>query len=39
MDDEDHDSFSSSIMSKNIDNQIPIALDQATPSKKNDTDN
>ena len=33
MGDQDHDSFFSSIMFKNIDNQIPIAFDQATPSK------
>ena len=33
MGDQDHDSFFSSIMLKNIDNQIPIALDQANPSK------
>ena len=33
MGDQDHDSFFSSIMLKNIDNQIPIAFDQATPSK------
>ena len=30
---QDHDSFFSSIMLKNIDNQIPIAFHQATPSK------
>ena len=30
---QDHDSFFSSIMLKIIDNQIPIAFDQATPSK------
>ena len=34
MGDQDHNSFFSSIMLKNIDNQIPIAYDQATPSKK-----
>ena len=33
MGDQDHESFFSSIMLKNIDNQIPIAFDQATPSK------
>ena len=33
MGDQDHDSFFSSIMLKNIDNQIPIAFDEATPSK------
>ena len=33
MGDQDHDSFFSNIMLKNIDNQIPIAFDQATPSK------
>ena len=33
MGDQDHDSFFSSIMLKNIDNQIPIAFDQATPYK------
>ena len=33
MGDQDHDSFFSSIMLKNIDNQIPISFDQATPSK------
>ena len=33
MGDQDHDSFFSSIMLKNIDNQIPNAFDQATPSK------
>ena len=33
MGDQDHDSFFSSIMLKNIDNQIPIAFDQVTPSK------
>ena len=33
MGDQDHDSFFSSIILKNIDNQIPIAFDQATPSK------
>ena len=32
--DQDHDSFFSSIMLKIINNQIPIAFDQATPSKK-----
>ena len=31
--DQDHDPLFSSIMSKNIDNQIPIAFDQATPFK------
>ena len=31
--DQDHDPLFSSIMSKNIDNQIPIAFDQATPYK------
>ena len=34
MGDQDPDSFLSSVMLKNIDNQIPIAFDQATPSKK-----
>ena len=34
MGDQDHDSLFSSIMLKSIDNQISIALDQATPSKK-----
>ena len=33
MGDQDHDSFFSSIMLKNNDNQIPIAFDGATPSK------
>ena len=33
MGDQDHDFFFSSIMLKNIDNQIPIAFDEATPSK------
>ena len=33
MGDQDRDSFVSSIMLKNIDNQIPIAFDEATPSK------
>ena len=33
MGDQDHDSFFSSIKLKNIDNQIPSAFDQATPSK------
>ena len=33
MGDQDHESFFSSIILKNIDNQIPIAFDQATPSK------
>ena len=33
MGDRDYDSFFSSIMLKNIDNQIPIAFNQATPSK------
>ena len=33
MGDQDHDSFFSSIMLKNIDNEIPIAFDEATPSK------
>ena len=32
MGDQHHDSFFSSML-KNIDNQIPIAFDQATPSK------
>ena len=31
MGDQDHDSFFSSIMLKNIDNQIPIEFNQATP--------
>ena len=34
MGDQDYDSLFSSIMLKSIDNQIPIALDQTTPSKK-----
>ena len=34
MGDQDHDSFFSSIMFENIDSQISIAFDQATPSKK-----
>ena len=33
MGDQDHDSFFSSIMLKNIENQIPIEFNQATPSK------
>ena len=33
MGDQDHDSIFSSITLKNIDNQIPIAFDQETPSK------
>ena len=33
MGDQDHDSFFSSIMLKNIENQIPMAFDQVTPSK------
>ena len=33
MDDQDHDSFFSSIKLKNIDNQIPIAFNQVIPSK------
>ena len=33
MGDQDHNSFFSSELLKNIDNQIPIAFDQATPSK------
>ena len=33
MGDQDNDFFSS-IMLESIDNQIPIAFDQATPSKK-----
>ena len=33
MGDQDHDSFFSSIVLKNIDNQIPIAFDKATLSK------
>ena len=33
MGDQDHDFFFSSIMFKNIDNQIPIAFDETTPSK------
>ena len=33
MGDRDYDSFFSNIMLKNIDNQIPIAFNQATPSK------
>ena len=33
MGDQDHDSFFSSIMLKNTDNQIPIEFNQATPSK------
>ena len=31
--DQDHDSFFSNIILKNINNQIAIAFDQATPSK------
>ena len=31
--DQDHDSFFSSIMLKNIDNQIPIEFNQGAPSK------
>ena len=34
MGDQDHDSFFSGIMLENIDNQIPIAFDEVTPSKK-----
>ena len=33
MGDQDHDAFFSSIMLKNIDNQMLIAFDQVTPSK------
>ena len=33
MGDQDQYSFFNSIMLKNIDNQIPIASDQASPSK------
>ena len=33
MGDQDHSSFFSSELLKNIDNQIPIEFDQATPSK------
>ena len=33
MGDQDRDSFFSSIMLKNIDNQIPMEFNQATPSK------
>ena len=33
MGDQDHDSFFSRIMLKNIDNQIPIEFNQAIPSK------
>ena len=33
MGDEDHDSFFSSIMLKNIHNQISIAFDKVTPSE------
>ena len=33
MGDQDHSSFFSSELLKNIDSQIPIAFDQATPSK------
>ena len=33
MGDQDHDSLFSSIMLKIIDSQIPIAFDEATPSK------
>ena len=33
MGDQDHDSFLSSVMLKNIDNQIPIEFNQATLSK------
>ena len=34
MGDQEHDSFFRNIMLKNIHNQIPIAFDQTTPSKK-----
>ena len=34
MGDQDHDSFFSSIMLKNIDNQIPIEFNQATHLKQ-----
>ena len=34
MGDQDHDALFSSLMLKNIDNQIPIAFIQVTPSKK-----
>ena len=34
MGDQDRDSFFSSIMLKNIDNQIPIEFNQATPCKR-----
>ena len=34
MGDQDHDSFFSSIILKNIDNQIPMEFNQATPSKR-----
>ena len=33
MGDQDHDSFFSGIMLKNIENQIPIEFNQTTPSK------
>ena len=33
MGDQDHDSFFSSMMLKNIDNQIPTEFNQASPSK------
>ena len=33
MGNQDYDSFFSSIMLKNIDNQIPIAFDEVAPSK------
>ena len=33
MGDQDHGFFFRRIMFKNIDNQIPVAFDQATPSK------
>ena len=33
MDDQEHNTFFSSIMLKNTENQIPIAFDQATVSK------
>ena len=34
MDEQDHDSFFNSIVLKNIGDQIPIAINQARPSKK-----
>ena len=34
MDEQDHDSFFNIIVFKNIGDQIPIAINQARPSKK-----